>query len=73
MLDLEGDGAIDPGFSILPENIETVAVLRPTEVEGVHETAPLDRIDREGGRVLQVLLVALAKVLDLPLEGDAQP
>ena len=73
MLNFEGDGPIDPSFSILPQNVETVTVLRPTEVEGVDETALLDRVDREGGRVLQVLLVALAKVLDLPLEGDAQP
>ena len=41
-------------------------------MESIHETALLDRVDGEGGGVPQVLLFALAEVLDLRLEDDGQ-
>ena len=41
-------------------------------MEGIHGTALLDRVDGEGGGVLQVLLFALAEVLYLSLEDDSQ-
>ena len=41
-------------------------------MEGIHGTALLNRVDGEGCGVTQVLLFALAEVLDLRLEDDGQ-
>ena len=72
MLDLENYGTVDASFPVLSKDVQTVAVPRPTEVEGIHGTALLNRVDGEGCGVTQVLLFALAEVLDLRLEDDGQ-